>query len=155
MKIQVIYLLLFSCVFWGLSCSDTESVAQTAPVDVPEGLSFSSERPDADQPLTITFKAAKSSDLYGYKGDVYLHIGIVNEEAWLFVPAEWNENIDKCKMTSEGNNCWSISLSPSIREWFASGETPVNELGIVIRNEDGTKKGTDTDFYINLNSATL
>lgn len=37
MKIQVIYLLLFSCVFWGLSCSDTESVAQTAPVDVPEG----------------------------------------------------------------------------------------------------------------------
>ena len=148
MKIQVIYLLLFSCVFWGLSCSDTESVAQTAPVDVPEGLSFSSERPDADQPLTITFKAAKSSDLYGYKGDVYLHIGIVNEEAWLFVPAEWNENIDKCKMTSEGNNCWSISLSPSIREWFASGETPVNELGIVIRNEDGTKKGTDTDFYI-------
>ena len=64
----------------GLSCSDTESVAQTAPVDVPEGLSFSSERPDADQPLTITFKAAKSSDLYGYKGDVYLHIGIVNEE---------------------------------------------------------------------------
>lgn len=97
MKIQVIYLLLFSCVFWGLSCSDTESVAQTAPVDVPEGLSFSSERPDADQPLTITFKAAKSSDLYGYKGDVYLHIGIVNEEAWLFVPAEWNENIDKCK----------------------------------------------------------
>jgi hypothetical protein len=72
MKIQVIYLLLFSCVFWGLSCSDTESVAQTAPVDVPEGLSFSSERPDADQPLTITFKAAKSSDLYGYKGDVYL-----------------------------------------------------------------------------------
>lgn len=148
MKIQVIYLLLFSCVFWGLSCSDTESVAQTAPVDVPEGLSFSSEQPDADQPLTITFKAAKSSDLYGYKGDVYLHIGIVNEEAWLFVPAEWNENIDKCKMTSEGNNCWSISLSPSIREWFASGETPVNELGIVIRNEDGTKKGTDTDFYI-------
>lgn len=62
----------FSCVFWGLSCSDTESVAQTAPVDVPEGLSFSSERPDADQPLTITFKAAKSSDLYGYKGDVYI-----------------------------------------------------------------------------------
>ena len=148
MKIQVIYLLLFSCVFWGLSCSDTESVAQTAPVDVPERLSFSSEQPDADQPLTITFKAAKSSDLYGYKGDVYLHIGIVNEEVWLFVPAEWNENIDKCKMTSEGNNCWSISLSPSIREWFASGETPVNELGIVIRNEDGTKKGTDTDFYI-------
>lgn len=85
-------------------------------------IKFSSERPDADQPLTITFKAAKSSDLYGYKGDVYLHIGIVNEEAWLFVPAEWNENIDKCKMTSEGNNCWSISLSPSIREWFASGK---------------------------------
>lgn len=76
MKIQVIYLLLFSCVFWGLSCSDTESVAQTAPVDVPEGLSFSSEQPDADQPLTITFKAAKSSDLYGYKGGC--------------IPAYWN-----------------------------------------------------------------
>ena len=68
MKIQVIYLLLFSCVFWGLSCSDTESVAQTAPVDVPEGLSFSSEQPDADQPLTITFKAASRLTFTDIKG---------------------------------------------------------------------------------------
>lgn len=113
-----------------------------------EGLSWYPEEPDADAELTINFKASAKSKLYGYKGNVYLHIGVVNEEAWLFVPAEWNENIEKCKMTSKGDNCWSISLSPSIREWFASGETPVNELGIVIRSEDGTKKGTDSDSFI-------
>ena len=27
-------------------------------------------------------------------------------------------------------NIWSITLSPNIREWFGSGKTPVNQLGI-------------------------
>lgn len=48
-------------------------------------------------------------------------------------------NKDKCKMTFEAN-IWSITLSPNIREWFGSGKTPVNQLGIVIRSADGSKK---------------
>ncbi|MEG0454975.1 MAG: alpha-amylase, partial [Bacteroides sp.] len=42
----------------------------------------------------------------------------------------------------------SITLSPSIRQWFASGETSVQKLGIVIRSADGTKKGLTEDSFV-------
>ena len=51
-------------------------------------------------------------------------------------------------MTSSEANIWSITLNPSIREWFGSGETPVNQLGIVIRSADGSKKAQDEDAFI-------
>lgn len=102
------------------------SVTQAANAIVaPDGLSFTPAAPDADQSLVITFKADAKSALYGHKGDVYVHIGVVSEGTWLFVPAEWTENKDKCKMTSTEANVWSITLSPNIREWFGSGKTPV------------------------------
>ena len=113
-----------------------------------EGLTWSPENPDADSELTINFKAPVKSKLYGYTGDVYIHTGVITEGVWAFVPAEWNENIAKCKMTKKEDNCWSISLTPSIREWFASGETAINKLGIVIRSSDGSKKGIEEDSFI-------
>lgn len=125
------------------------AITQSAnAVSVPEGLSYSPEKPDADQPVTITFKADAKSPLYGYDGDVYVHIGVVSEGVWSFVPAEWEENKDKCKMTSSEANIWSITLSPNIREWFGSGDTPVNQLGVVIRSSDGSKKGIESDSFI-------
>ena len=73
----------------------------------------------------------------------------MSEGDWQYVPAEWNENKDKCKMTATNEaNTWQITLSPSIRQWFNSGETPVNKLGIVIRSADGTKKGIEADSFI-------
>ena len=51
-------------------------------------------------------------------------------------------------MPSKGENTWEITLSPSIREWFGSGKTPVNKIGIVIRSSDGSKKGIETDTFI-------
>lgn len=125
------------------------AITQSAnAVSVSEGLSYSPEKPDADQPITITFKADAKSALYGYDGDVYVHIGVVSEGTWLFVPAKWEENKDKCRMTSSGANIWSITLSPNIREWFGSGETSVNQLGVVIRSADGSKKGIESDSFI-------
>lgn len=125
------------------------SITQSAnAITIPDGLSYTPAEPDADQPVTITFKADAKSELYGYKGDVYLHTGVVSAGTWLFVPADWAVNIDKCKMISSEANIWSITLSPGIREWFNSGETPVNQLGIVIRSSDGTKKGLKGDSFI-------
>ena len=126
------------------------SITQAAKAYVaPEGLSYSPEKPDADQPLTLTFKANSQSALYGYTGEVYVHIGVVSDGDWQYVPADWGQNIDKCKMSkTEENNTWSITLSPSIRQWFNSGETPVNKLGIVIRSADGSKKGIESDSFI-------
>ena len=134
------------------SCSQELSVTQAAkgkqPVVVPDGLSFSPESPDADQPLTIQFKASRQSALYKHTGDVYVHIGVVSEGEWKFVPADWNVNLDKCKMKLVDENLWSLTLEPTIRQWFASGETPVNRLGIVIRSADGNKKGLDADSFV-------
>ena len=126
------------------------NITQAAkPYVAPEGLSYTPEKPDADQPLTLTFKANSKSALYGYTGEVYVHIGVVSDGDWQHVPAEWNQNIAKCKMSkTEENNTWSITLSPTIRQWFNSGETPVNKLGIVIRSADGNKKGINEDSFI-------
>lgn len=120
------------------------------PTTYPVGFSWYPEKPDADSPITIVFKASGSSDLQGYQGEAYIHIGIVSKGVWLYVPAEWNENTDKCRMkkvTGE-TDTWQISLSPSVREWFGSGTTPVNRIGMVVRSADGTKKGIDKDSFI-------
>ena len=131
------------------------AIAQAAkdqePNKVPYGLSYVPEKPDADQALTITFRADAKSELYGYTGDVYIHTGVIDEGNWMFVPADWNQNLDQCKMKAdpEGNQ-WSITLQPTIREWFGSGENPVNQLGLVIRSADGTKKGLKEDSFVNV-----
>ena len=126
------------------------SITQAAkPYVAPDGLSWKPETPDADQSITLTFKANSKSALYGYTGDVYVHIGVVSDGDWVYVPADWDKNTDKCKMIkAEEANVWTLTLSPSIRQWFNSGETPVNKLGIVIRSADGTKKGIDSDSFI-------
>ncbi|MGB4340566.1 MAG: alpha-amylase, partial [Dysgonamonadaceae bacterium] len=131
------------------SCSKDDTPPTEPPVtEIKEGFNLSPAEPDADKELTITFKAPKTSALYGYKGDVYIHTGVVSEGQWLYVPAAWEQNLEKCKMAVVEPNVWSITLSPSIRQWFGSGETPVTKIGIVIRSADGTKKGTEKDFFI-------
>ena len=137
------------------ACSDDNPVTpepepepEPEPVEVPEGLSWIPEEPDADQELTIYFKAAASSALKGYTGEVYIHTGVVSEGTWLYVPAEWDENLDKCRMERIEDNTWSIKLQPSVRQWFGSGETSVQKLGVVIRSADGMKKGVEEDLFI-------
>lgn len=138
--------LLFSI---AISCSKNPEVILPTN-DVKEGLTWSPESADADKELTITFKAPKSSDLHGEKGDVYLYAGIVVEGVWMYQPKEWLDNNTEYKMTKTDDNVWSIKLSPSIRSWFDSGETAINQLGVLIRNADGTKKGNkdDADYFI-------
>ncbi|MFA6702987.1 MAG: alpha-amylase, partial [Dysgonamonadaceae bacterium] len=118
------------------------------PVVIKDGLNYSTKTPNADSTLTITFKAANGSQLLGYTSDVYIHIGVVQEGTWMFVPAEWNENIAKCKMNKKDTNIWSITLSSTVRQWFNSGTTPINKIGIVIRSSDGTKKGIADDSFV-------
>ncbi len=110
------------------------------------------EAPNADEPLTISFKAGKKSALKGYTGDVYAHIGILEFGVWKFVQAEWTENKPHCKFTKDQSvaDTWHLELTPSIREYFNSGTTPVNQIGIVIRNEDGSMKGIVEDRFINV-----
>lgn len=108
------------------------------------------ELPNADGPVTISFRAGKSSPLHGYTGDVYAHIGILEYGTWKFVQAEWTENIDKCKFAKDESeaNTWHLEVGPTIREYFNSGSTAVTQIGIVIRNVDGSAKGIQEDRFI-------
>ena len=152
MKLRNIYLFLLALLVVLGSCTKDEPLIldpdpEPEPGELKEGLNYDPVSPNADKELKITFKAAKSSALYGYTGDVYIHTGIVDGD-WLYVPAEWDKNIDKCKMKKESDNVWSITLSPSVRKWFGSGSTSVQKLGIVIRSSDGKKKGIETDSFV-------
>lgn len=126
-------------------------------IDVTEnGISWYPQEATPNSSLDIYFKAEESSPLYGYEGDVYAHIGIVDGGSWLNVPAEWTENIDKCKMTKVSPNIWRLSLNSDIISWFGADESQlVPQIGIVIRNEDGSKKGLANDFFIPVNDKRL
>ncbi len=132
----------------------TEDPGTEEPSPLKDWFSWDPVTPDADKALIIYFKAPASSGLTNHKDDVYMHIGVVSEGAWQFVPAEWNENIAKCKMTKVPNekDAWQLQLTPSIRKWFGAEDTevPINKIGLVIRSADGTKKGNrdGKDFFI-------
>lgn len=150
-NIKNIYWLLFLLLV-SISCSSDPEVDPTPPepptTEFDDGFTITPKTPDADNEMTITFKAAKSSDLHGYTGDVYMHTGVVSEGTWMYVPAEWDENIAKCKMSKIEDNVWQIKLSPSIRAWYNSGETAINKLGVVVRSADTSKKGLTDDYFI-------
>ena len=102
--------------------------------------------PDADGKCKIIYKPQSDAELYGYAGDLYAHLGVVVDDEWTYVPADWDQNIDKCKFTKVATNHWELTLSPSIREFFASGETPVVKIAMVIRSDDGTKQTRPDQF---------
>lgn len=112
------------------------------------GLFAIPELPEADSPCVLYYRADKSSPFHDYHEDIYAHIGIVEAE-WMYVQSEWDKNIDKCKwQPCEESNLWKLQLEPSVREWFASGDTPVNKIGVVVRSADG-KLQTD-DMFVNV-----
>lgn len=115
------------------------------------GLFTIEETPDADQSCTLYYRAAQGTPFYGYTQPIYAHIGIVETE-WMYVQADWNTNIDKCRWTEmEEKNLWKLELKPTIREYFASGDTPVTRIGVVVRSADG--KTQTEDLFIKVNDS--
>ena len=107
------------------------------------GLFSIPELPEPDSPCVLYYRADKESPFYDYKKDMYAHIGIVEAE-WMCVQADWDKNTDKCKwQPCEEKNLWKLPIRPSVREWFASGDTPVNKIGVVVRSADGKLQTED------------
>ena len=96
-----------------LGCSDDKNEPNKEPEEK-EGYWTEPEVLEADKEVTLYFVPPKGSQLYNYEGDIYLHTGVISGSDWLYVPAEWGENIEKCKMKREGENRWSLVYSPSI-----------------------------------------
>lgn len=145
--------ILFLFLFCACSDKDDPTIPDPEPTPPPtpelkEGINTDLESPNADKALTVTYKAPSGSSLYDYTGDIYAHTGVISEETWMYVPAAWDQNLDKCKMKKVEDNVWSITFSPSVRQWYNSGETAVTKLGFVFRSADG-KKQTD-DLFVTL-----
>ena len=125
----------------------TDSTEVDEEVVIPDGYSFAPAEADADQPLTVTYKAVKGTELYGATGDMYLYAGIIVAGQWAYQPSAWTDNNAKYKMEQVETNTWRITLGATIREWFASGTTPVEQLGLIVRTANGSKQ-TRPDYYL-------
>lgn len=122
------------------------SITQTgkAPIEYPAGLSWSPEKADADQALDIIYKETDSqAALYGCTDDIYVHIGTGTEDPWEHCITTWGKNDAKFKMTKVADNTWSLSLKPTIREWFNSGTLSLGKIALVIRNAKADKQTAD------------
>lgn len=145
-SLLLLLLLTFACSDDPVVIPEPEPEPEPEPsVVIKEGLSWSPEKAEADKELTIWYKAPSGSALYSHTGDVYIHTGVISEGVWEHVPAEWTQNLAKCKMTKVENEprTWTIKLSSSIRQWYNSAETPVTKLGFVVRSADGQKQTDD------------
>lgn len=130
-----------------LTISQEPGNGETPPIGT-SGLYAEPEIPDADGPCTLYYKA-DDAKFKGWTDDLYAHIGIVGTE-WAFVQAEWNENIDKCKWIPTGEtDLWKLEITPTIREWFGSGDAEVSKIGVVVRSKDGSTQTQDLFVQVN------
>lgn len=135
---------------------DPPTPPEPTPEEFAEGISYDPAKPDADSPLTITFAAPLGNALYGYSGEVYAHIGLIDGGEWQYVPADWGTNLEKCRFTKVQDNVWQLTLSPTIREWFGAKEGfPVTKIGLVIRSSDGKIKAYSEDQFISVKDASI
>ncbi len=108
--------------------------------------------PTSSDEVVITFNSLEGNQgLAGYTGDIWAHTGVITSESsgptdWKYVVAGWNENTDKAKMTSLGNDLWTLSITPDIREYYGVPESEeILQLAFVFRNSDGSKEGKTED----------
>lgn len=127
------------------------SFAQASPITTSPAL------PTDKDEVVITYDAtAGTAGLKDYTGDVYAHIGVITnlstgDSDWKYAPASWGDNSPKYKLTRVSANQYTLTLTPSLREYFGvpAGET-ILKLAMVFRSGDKTKEGKDTggtDIY--------
>ena len=114
--------------------------------------------PNGDQEITIIFDLTLSKDdrakgLLGKKDDIYLWSGAGSTEtgdAFQFQPAgqtNFAVPFEKGKMTSLGNDKWSIKLKP--RDYYAvPSNISIKRLGVLLKSGDG--KAQTEDFFVTL-----
>ncbi len=111
----------------------------------------------------VYFDASKgTASLKGYTGDVYAHTGVITNNSasssdWKYAPT-WGDNSDKYKLTKEGTDLYSLTIS-DIAEYYgvAAGEV-VEKLAFVFRSGDNSLEGKDTggkDIFIDVHEAGL
>ncbi len=123
-----------------------ENVPGEAYPEASSGITVEPVYPSADKSCVIRFQAPSDSELYGYTGDIYVHLGVIVDDEWTLVPFDWNVNDDKCKMVKNADGVYELSITPTIREFFQSGSTPVTKIAMVVRSDDGSKQTRPDQF---------
>lgn len=107
--------------------------------------------PTENDLVTITYDATLgTAGLKDYKGDVYAHTGVITNKSaslsdWKYT-STWGSNVAKYKMTSIGNNKWTLQITPDIRRYYGvpSGET-IQKMAFVFRSSDNKLEGKGDD----------
>lgn len=147
------------CLFTIVACSDENHEMLITGPEIPEldhepsieelveGINNYPTKFKGDKQGKIWYKAAAGDDLYGYEGDVYVHIGIND---WMYVPTEWGVNEDKYKAEKVADNIWCFTLAPTVREWFgAENAANIQNVCILFRNDEAlTDEKKTSDFFI-------
>ena len=115
--------------------------------DPASGIDVDPVCPDADKSCTIKFNPVSDNPLYGYTGELYAHLGVIVDGEWKFVPCDWGVADEKVHFKKIADNSWELRLEPSVREYFKSGETPLTQIAIIVRTEDGGIKSHDADQF--------
>lgn len=114
--------------------------------------------PTSNSEVVIYFHADEGNKaLKNFTGDVYAHTGLITENStsetdWKYVKTGWSENTSANKLTRISTNLYSLTIGPSIIEYYGIPEDEqIQELAFVFRNSDGSKTGkTETNgdiFY--------
>ncbi|MBL4746107.1 MAG: T9SS type A sorting domain-containing protein [Flavobacteriaceae bacterium] len=110
--------------------------------------------PTANSQITITFNAI-GTGLEDYSGAIYAHTGLITSESdsnsdWKNVLTQWNENIEKNKLTKIADNSYTFKISPSVFEFYnVPTTTTISSIAILFRTADGNKKN-GPDIFIPL-----
>lgn len=107
--------------------------------------------PVENLPVTVFFDATQGNKgLMNYSGDdVYAHTGVITDKSsspsdWKYVKAAWNVNLPECRLTKSDANKYSISFSPSIRDFYGvPAEEKILKMCFVFRNSNGSVTGRD------------
>lgn len=116
--------------------------------------------PNGDSTITIIVdlnfaKDSRAAGLLGKTSDVYLWAGAgttATGDAFEYGPSwqkTWNQPYEQSKMTSLGNNKWSITLNP--RTYFGvPSDKKIKRLGLLLKNGNGSAQ--TEDFFLTLYS---
>ncbi|OFY16429.1 MAG: hypothetical protein A2X11_15385 [Bacteroidetes bacterium GWE2_42_24] len=108
--------------------------------------------PTVNDQVIITYDATLGNGvLAGETPPVYAHTGVITNLStsgtdWKYVIAEWNENTDKAKLTPIGNDKYTLTIGPSIRDFYGVPEgEEILKMAFVFRNAGGTIVGRSAD----------
>lgn len=120
--------------------------------------------PTENDEITLIFDATKgNAGLKGFTGDVYAHTGVITNKStsdsdWKYAPT-WGNNAAKYKLTSLGNDKWSLKITPNLRSYYGvpAGES-IRKMAFVFRSANNSREGKDVgnkDIFVEVYDAAL